>query len=171
MFAFGSILRVAVAVSLLTLSLAVSAEDGTEGIDACLQAGLTRLPGHVNEWRLEGEGAARSLRFRVVTPENDVHEFSCQPTTGDLTEPKRAGLGQMKYEMLAPRAKVPEVDARRVVKEHYPGRFVDMTFKTTWKGGAMYVYTVITPDNREATIEVDAAVGRIARSKSVARDL
>jgi uncharacterized membrane protein YkoI len=44
-----------------------------------------------------------------------------------------------------------------------------MEYQLTWRGGAVYTYQVVTPDDREADIEVDASSGRILRTRSEPR--
>ena len=79
-------------------------------------------------------------------------------------------MGTQDYETLSARARVPEARARSTVRTYYPGRFIEMQYGLTWRGGALYSYTVITPDDREAQVDVDAASGRIVRTRSQARD-
>jgi uncharacterized membrane protein YkoI len=95
--------------------------------------------------------------------------MQCLPTAGKATVVGR-GIGVQDYVTMSARAKVAEQDARNTVRTHIPGRFIEMAFDLTWRGGAIYTYVVMTPDDREATVEVDAATGRILRSKSRAVD-
>jgi uncharacterized membrane protein YkoI len=73
------------------------------------------------------------------------------------------------YRTLRARALVSEADARDTIRAYYPGRFIKMSYELTWRGGAQYIYRVITPDDRQAFVEIDAATGKIVRSRSEAR--
>jgi uncharacterized membrane protein YkoI len=143
------------------------ASDNTEGLDSCIAAALQHNDGIVVEWEVE-DGTGRGFLMQTVAKDGKLWSVSCVPSTTELHGPDR-GLGTMDYATLSSRAKISEARAREAVRTFYPGRFIAMEYKLTWRGGAVYAYTLVTPDDREATVEVDAATGRILRSRSSAR--
>jgi len=149
------------------LSTSVQASTGTENLDACLQEALHRHPGIVVEWEVE-DGTGRGYRILVIAPDTESWEVDCSPTSGAVLRDQRVPGGQ-DYRAYTTRAIVTETQARWVVSTYYPGRFIEMEYLLNWRGGATYRYTLVTADDREATIEVNAADGRIARTRSSAR--
>lgn len=146
---------------------AAHASDNTEGLDACLAAALQQQEGLVTAWEVE-DGTGRGFLIRIVGPDGKVWSVSCLPATTRIQGPDRS-VGTKDYAMLSTRADISEAQARESVRALYPGRFIDMQYKLNWRGGAVYAYTVVTPDDRDAVVEVDAASGRIVRSRSSAR--
>ena len=142
--------------------------DNTEGLDECLASARALREGLPIRWEVE-DGSGRGFGIELVGTDGRVWQIQCLPTTGKATVLAR-GLGIQDYPTMSARAKVAEQDARNTVRTYFPGRFIEMEFQLTWRGGAIYAYTVITPDDREASVEVDAASGRILRSKSKAAD-
>ena len=142
--------------------------DNTEGLDECLASARGLHDGLPIRWEVE-DGSGRGFGIELVATDGKVWKIQCLPTTGKATVLGR-GLGTQDYPTMSARAKVAEQDARSTVRTYFPGRFIEMEFQLTWRGGAIYAYTVITPDDREASVEVDAASGRILRSKSKSMD-
>jgi hypothetical protein len=157
----------AAALALSGVSTVAAATDNTEGLDACLAAALGAQPGIVVAWEVE-DGTGRGFLIDLVARDGSSWRLTCEPSSSALSKHEQA-LGRQDFEALSGRAKVPEARARETVRQYFPGRFIDMQYSLTWRGGAVYEYTVITPDDREAIVEVDAAGGRILRSRSTAR--
>ena len=163
--------------SLLALGLfiasipAAHAVDGTEGLDPCLEAVLKQREGMIIGWEGLKSGPA-AFKIVVMTKDGRVWDTTCDVQTLALTPFSQSLLRELRnYKMLTERAKVTEDQARFTVKTYYAGKFEAMKYGTTsFRGGAAYVYTVITPDDREATVEVDAATARILQTKSKARE-
>lgn len=165
---YSSTLVLCALYAVLAAPCAALAVDDPAGLDACLAATLALHPGVVVEWEVE-DGTGRGYEIEIVTRDGSVWEIDCHPATGLAQAPQRS-VGTLDYAALSNRARVAEAQAREMVRNHYPGRFIEMQYDTTWRGGSRYVYTVITPDDREARVEVDAASGRILRSRSESRD-
>jgi hypothetical protein len=149
------------------LSVAAQASDNTEGLDPCLAAALAARPGVVTRWEVE-DGTGRGFAIEVVTENGGLWRLTCPPGANELRGSERA-TGMRDYAAITGRAQVSESVARDMVRAYYPGRFISMEYQFTWRGGAVYDYQVITPDDRQASVEVDAASGRIVRSRSEAR--
>jgi uncharacterized membrane protein YkoI len=157
----------AAALALSGVTMVAAAIDNTEGLEACLSAAREAHPGIVVEWEVE-DGTGRGFRIDLVARDGGSWRLTCDPSSSALDRQEQV-LGRQDFDALSGRAKVPEARARETVRTYFPGRFIDMQYSLTWRGGAVYEYTVITPDDREAIIEVDAALGRILRSRSTAR--
>jgi hypothetical protein len=140
--------------------------DNTEGLDECLASARELHDGLPIRWEVE-DGSGRGFEIELVATDGRVWKMQCLPTSGKATVVGR-GIGIQDYATMSARAKVAEQDARNTVRIYVPGRFIEMVFDLTWRGGATYTYTVITPDERESSVEVDTATGRIVRSKSKA---
>lgn len=149
------------------LATAARASDNTEGLDGCLAAALATRPGMVSAWEVE-DGTGRGFAIELVARDGSVWALTCRPSTSELRASQRA-VGARDYDTLSGRAQIGEGGARNVVRAYYPGRFIRMDYRLTWRGGAIYEYEVVTADDRLATIEVDAASGRILRTRSEAR--
>ncbi len=147
---------------------AALASDNTDGLQACIDAALEQHPGIMVDWEVE-DGTGRGFALELVDRRGSVWTYTCR--TGDMVLSRaERSVGMRDYAMLRARAKVPEADARNTVRAYYPGRFIKMSYEITWRGGAQYVYRLITADDRQAYVEVDAATGRIVRTRSEARD-
>jgi hypothetical protein len=153
---------------LLLVAAPALGSDNTEGLDECLASARELHEGLPTRWEVE-DGSGRGFEIELVSTDGRVWKMQCPPTSGKATIVGR-GIGIQDYATMNARAKVAEQDARNTVRTYFPGRFIEMVFDLTWRGGAIYAYTVITPDDRESSIEVDAATGRIVRSKSKAVD-
>ena len=151
---------------LMLLAMPVFGSDNTEGLDDCLASARELHEGLPIRWEVEN-GTGHGFEIEVVAIDGRVWKSQCLPASGKASIVGR-GLGIQDYATMSARAKVAEQDARNTVRTYFPGRFIEMVFDLTWRGGAMYTYTVITPDDRETTVEVDAASGRIVRSRSKA---
>jgi hypothetical protein len=161
-------LRCAVGLAALCATLnAVAQSDNTEGLDACLTAALGQHPGLVSRWEVE-DGTGRGFAIEVVATNGSVWVLNCPTTAAEVRGTERA-TGNRDFATMQGRAQVREAVARENVKAYYPGRFIRMDYQLTWRGGAVYNYRVITPDDRDANVEVDAATGRIVRTRSEAR--
>jgi hypothetical protein len=162
-------LRLFVALAALAAWPAVAANDtdNTEGLDACLAAALAAHPGMVTRWEVE-DGTGRGFAIEAVEHNGGLWLLTCLPTSATVGGTQRA-TGMRDYTTLSARARIPEASARDVVRRYYPGRFIRMEYQLTWRGGAVYTYQVVTPDDREADIEVDASSGRILRTRSEPR--
>jgi hypothetical protein len=148
-------------------ALAAGASDNTEGLDRCLGAALAAHPGMVTRWEVE-DGTGRGFAIEVVAHNGELWLLTCQPASGAVGGTERA-TGARDFGTLSGRARIEENVAREMVRHYYPGRFIRMEYQLTWRGGAVYNYQVVTPDDREASVEVDAASGRILRTRSEAR--
>jgi hypothetical protein len=158
--------RVTVAIAAIA-ALPAGASDNTEGLDACLAAALQAHPGLVSRWEVE-DGTGRGFAIEVIAQNGGLWRLTCPPNTAELRGTERA-TGVRDYASMSGRAQVGETTARDNVRTFYPGRFILMEYQLTWRGGAVYNYEVITPDDRQARVEVDAASGRIVRTRSEAR--
>jgi hypothetical protein len=148
-------------------AFSAGASDNTDGLDACLAAALQAHPGIVSRWEVE-DGTGRGFAIEVVARNGGLWRLTCPPNTAELRGTERA-TGMRDFAVLSGRAQVAESTARDTVRTYYPGRFIYMEYQLTWRGGAVYNYQVITPDDRQASVEVDAASGRIVRTRSEAR--
>ncbi len=158
----------AVALGLLAaLPAPASDSDNTYGLDTCLAAALTAHPGLVTRWEVE-DGTGRGFAIEVVTQVGVVWQVNCVPGSSELRGATRS-TGVRDYPTLSSRAQIPEPTARETVRTYYPGRFIRMEYQITWRGGAVYNYRLITADDRQADVEVDASSGRIQRTRSEAR--
>lgn len=146
---------------------AASGSDNTDGLDACLAAALTAHPGIVSRWEVE-DGTGRGFAIEVVANDGGLWNLACPPNTTELSGSTRA-TGVRNFATLSGRAQIQESSARETVRTYYPGRFIRMAYQLTWRGGAVYNYEVVTPDDRQASVEVDAGSGRIVRTRSEAR--
>ena len=153
---------------MVLLAAPVLASDNTEGLDECLASARELHEGLPIRWEVE-DGTGHGFEIEVVAIDGRVWRSQCLPASGKASIVGR-GLGIQDYATMNARAKVAEQDARNTVRTYFPGRFIEMVFDLTWRGGAIYTYTVVTPDDRETSVEVDAASGRIVRSKSKAID-
>jgi hypothetical protein len=151
---------------LMLLVTPVHASDNTEGLDDCLASARELHEGLPVRWEVEN-GTGHGFEIEVVAVDGRVWKSQCLPASGKASIVGR-GIGIQDYATMSARAKVAEQDARNTVRTYFPGRFIEMVFDLTWRGGATYTYTVITPDDRETSVEVDAASGRIVRSRSKA---
>jgi uncharacterized membrane protein YkoI len=104
----------------------------------------------------------------VVDTSGAVWALNCPTSAAEVRGTARE-TGVRDYAAMQARAQVREAVARENVKTYYPGRFIRMEYQLTWRGGAVYNYRVVTPDDRDANVEVDAASGRIVRTRSEAR--
>jgi hypothetical protein len=160
-------MRLATAVALAMGSVAAAlADDSTEGLNPCLDAAHAARPGVVVHWEVE-DGTGRGFLIEMVAHDGSLWRLTCDPTTGALGRNERA-TGYQDFKVLSARTKVPEARARRNVHQYFPGRFIDMQVSYTWRGGAIYEYDLITADDREGKVAVDAATGRILSSRSSA---
>jgi len=153
---------------MVLLASPVLASDNTEGLDDCLASARELHEGLPVRWEVEN-GSGHGFEIEVVAIDGRVWKSQCLPASGKASVVGR-GIGIQDYATMSARAKVAEQDARNTVRTYFPGRFIEMVFDLTWRGGAIYTYTVITPDDRETSVEVDAASGRILRSRSKAID-
>ena len=153
---------------LMLLAMPVLGSDNTEGLDQCLASARELHDGLPIRWEVEN-GTGHGFEIEVVATDGRVWKSQCLPAAGKASIVGR-GIGIQDYATMSARAKVAEQDARNTVRTYFPGRFIEMVFDMTWRGGATFTYTVITPDDRETSVEVDAASGRIVRSKSRAID-
>ena len=162
-------IRLTAALTALTALPALAAvdSDNTEGLEACLAAALAAHPGMVTRWEVE-DGTGRGFAMEVVGHNGGLWLLTCQPASGAVGGTERA-TGVRDYATLSERARIAESAARETVRGYYPGRFIRMEYQLTWRGGAVYSYEVVTPDDREANVEVDATSGRILRTRSEAR--
>jgi hypothetical protein len=151
----------------LACACAAHASDNTEGLDACLDAALAQRPGIVIGWEVE-DGTGRGFAIELVARDGALWLLTCHPGTSALRGSERA-TGVRDYPTLAARALIDERGARNVVRAYYGGRFIRMDYQFTWRGGALYEYELVTPDDRAAVVEVDAGRGRIVRTRSEAR--
>jgi hypothetical protein len=160
-------LHVVVFAALTLCASAVGASDNTEGLDPCMAAALAAHPGMVTRWEVE-DGTGRGFAIEVVAHNGGLWLLTCPTNAVELRGTERA-TGMRDFATLSNRAQVPETAARDTVRAYYPGRFIRMEYQLTWRGGAVYNYQVITPDDRQAQVEVDASSGRILRTRSEAR--
>jgi hypothetical protein len=160
-------MTVAVAAMLWAAACPAAVFDNTDGLDACLTAALQAHPGLVSRWEVE-DGTGRGFAIEVVAQNGGLWRVTCPPNTAELRGTERA-TGVRDFATMSSRAQVGESTARETVRTYYPGRFILMEYQLTWRGGAVYNYEVITRDDRQANVEVDASSGRIVRTRSEAR--
>ena len=120
----------------------------------------------VTRWEVE-DGTGRGFAIEVATESGRLWLLTCPAGTTELRGERATGMRD--YATMTSRAQVSESVAREMVRAYYPGRFIGMEYQFTWRGGAVYHYEVVTPDDRQASVEVDAASGRIVRTRSEAR--
>jgi uncharacterized membrane protein YkoI len=147
--------------------LALAQEDETAGLDACTAAALREHDGLVISWKLEP--SPRAFLIEVAGKDDRTYTMRCDAVDAHLSEVKRI-VGSRSYKTLAARASLTDGDAREVVRKWYPGRMSAMEYVLHWRGTARYKYYLVTPDGRDAEVEVSAALPKIVETKSSQRE-
>jgi uncharacterized membrane protein YkoI len=133
-------------------------------LQACLDAAVQQHPGYVTQWEVDSRTGGPSFRVDLVASDDLVWALKCEG--GKIVSDERK-MGNKNYKMLSARGKIPEATCRQAAVEEYPGaELTRMQSALNWKGNPYFTYTFLTPDAREATVEVNAVTGKIDRTHS-----
>jgi hypothetical protein len=150
------------------VALAESPTDNFPQIDACIDAALQQTPGHVVGWKVVSAKEPVAMTVDVVAPDDKGWTMKCSDAKITGSERK---MGNKNYKMLTRSAKVPEVSARFTAAAAYElAELRKMEYGLSWRGKPYYTYEMHLNDGRDATVDVSAETGLIARSKSERKD-
>jgi len=137
-------------------------------LQTCVDTALQQHPGQVTRWVVDSRAAAPAVRVDIVASDDLVWAMTCEG--GKIVSDERK-VGNKNYKMLSSRMKVPEATCRQTAVEEYPGtELTRMQYALSWKGAPYFTYTFVTRDGREATVDVNAATGKIDHTHSSRAD-
>ena len=155
------------AMTALTPQTALAADPWEAGgsLDACIEAMLKERPGIVTGWQQSGGGEAPPYVISVLNKEGNNAEAFCdpaKPTNFQFTNK----IGLFRHSMYE-RATFPETKARAVAPEIFagPARLTSMELSVGISGRPTYKYQMFLPSNHKATVEIDAATGRLNKGQ------
>ncbi|MBX9630457.1 MAG: hypothetical protein K2X67_08020 [Burkholderiales bacterium] len=144
----------------ISLSLSAWADEATSPLDGCIAKAQAAREGAVTGWQELTDKPEDGYYVRIVGKDGSVGLTQCKPgDSAPLTFDKKTGL--VRYEMYQ-RAKVAEPAARAVAPVVFvpPTRLTRMELSISMRGVPYYTYTLALPENRKATVEVDAVSGK-----------
>jgi hypothetical protein len=146
---------------------AVAAEpwDPGEALDTCIAAALGERPGIVTGWRQVGGGAQPPFAISVLNEEGRIGETTCDPAN-PVNFKFEDKIGVYRYSMYQ-RAAVPEAKARVSAPDIFTGpvRFLAMELTVGFTGNPYYIYRMFLPSGHQATVKIDAKVGRLVSAE------
>jgi uncharacterized membrane protein YkoI len=133
-------------------------------LQTCIDTALRQHAGVVTQWQVDSRTSVLGIKLGVVASDDQVWAMKCEG--GAIISDERM-MGNKKYKMLSSRVKIPEATCRQAAVEEYPGtELTDMQYSLSVWGKPSFTYTFLTPDGREATVEVSAVTGKIDRTYS-----
>jgi len=142
------------------LSTTTWADEATSTLDSCIAKAQAAREGVVTGWQELTDKPEDGYYVRIVGKDGSVGLTQCRPAeTTPLSFEKKTGL--VRYEMYQ-RTKVAEPAARAVAPVVFvpPTRVTRMELTISMRGSPYYTYTLALPENRKATVEVDAVSGK-----------
>ncbi|MSQ59491.1 MAG: hypothetical protein EXR36_07570 [Betaproteobacteria bacterium] len=133
-------------------------------LDFCIAAVLSEHPGIVTGWRQSGGGPQPPYAIFLLSKNGKIGETYCDATKPAKFEFKSKS-GLYRYEMYE-RAIFPEDKARAAAPQIFvgPARVLAMELTVSFFGKPQYSYQMLLPGGYTATVEIDAAAGRLIKA-------
>jgi uncharacterized membrane protein YkoI len=141
----------------------VIAEDNTAA-DACRKAVTEQVKGEIVKIELEKKNGKDIYEINVKSADGAKWEFKCDKASAKILEKDRE-LPNAEHPAFTAQKKIDEAQARKIALEAYPGTITKVEYEIEKDGTAIYEFDIDLNDGREMEVEVDAATGKIVKTK------
>jgi uncharacterized membrane protein YkoI len=141
------------------------AAQATVTLQQAMEKAVAAVPGQVIEAKLDkGDGVSPRYEVEVITPTHEHVEVWVNVSTGQANQHKNEGKAKSKDLKRLGEAKTTIAAALQAATAHTPGKAVGAELDSHW-GTTSYQVDVLQADGTLMEVKIDAATGKVLRSK------